>query len=167
MINTSLTNQIPTKAQNAILEETIQRDLITARRAALLSLIWQERYLTREALIARTDMIIGQDSFGVSAWDDTFYRDMRVVKSAFQAAGYELAYSRLKDRPGYYLSGQSVVHADLRAAIHGSIAELDPNQLEIYRQLTPRERFQQGCSTSDTARRVVDFQKTVIKKNER
>src|SRR5262245_4391397 len=94
------------KAQYVILQDAIQRELPTARRAFLLETLWHERYLTRSQLIARSEFRLGKNCFGTSAWDDTFYRDMQVVKQALKAAGYQLSYSRSKGRPGYFLQGQ-------------------------------------------------------------
>ncbi len=146
-----------TKAQDTILQDAIQRDLTTARRAALLSILWQERYLTRAQLIVRVEQRLGKNCFGVSAWEDTFYRDMHVVKQAFKAAGFMLAYSRNKHLTGYYLEGQPAISPELKQILHSSIAEVDSRQIEIYKRLTPADRFRQGCSISDTARHVVAF----------
>ncbi len=146
-----------TKAQDTILQDAIQRDLTTARRAALLSILWQERYLTRAQLIVRVEQRLGKNCFGVSAWEDTFYRDMHVVKQAFKAAGFTLAYSRNKHQIGYYLDGQPAISPELKQILHSSIAEVDSRQIEIYKRLTPADRFRQGCSISDTARHVVAF----------
>ena len=63
-------------ALNVLLEDAITRDRTTARRAALLKILHQERYLTREQLIVRVEGILGVGCFGDSAWIDTFYRDM-------------------------------------------------------------------------------------------
>ena len=146
-----------TKAQNTILQDAIQRDLTTARRAALLKTLWQERYLTRAQLMARVEQRLGKNCFGISAWEDTFYRDMHVVKQAFTAAGFTLAYSRNKDQTGYYLEGQPSLSPEFKQILHSSLAEVDSRQIEIYQRLTPADRFRQGCSISDTARQVVAF----------
>ena len=144
-----------TKAHAVILQDAIQRDLTTARRAALLEILWYERYLTRAQLIARVSLRLGKDCFGASAWEDTFYRDMHVVKQAFKTAGYVLSYGRRKHQPGYYLEGQPVLSPQLRQILRSSLAEVDSRQIDIYRKLTPADRFRQGCSISDTARKVV------------
>ena len=94
MINTSLSQS--RKSIEVVLQDAIQRDITTARRAALLGILWNERRLTRAQLIARVEYKLGRNCFGISAWEDTFYRDMRLVKQAFQAAGYQLEYSRNK-----------------------------------------------------------------------
>jgi hypothetical protein len=145
------------KAQDIILQDAIQRDRTTARRAALLKILWHERYLTRSQLMVRVGLLLGRDCFGDSAWEDTFYRDLRVVRQAFQAAGLVLAFRRSKPRRGYYLQGQPAISAELGQMIRSSAAEVDPRQLQIYRQLSPADRFRQGCAISDTARRVVAF----------
>ena len=145
------------KAQKIILRDAIQRDLTTARRATLLHILWHERYLTRAQLMTRVGLKLGKNCFGMAAWEDTFYRDIHVVKQAFRAAGYTLSYSRSKSKTGYYLEGQAVLSDELNRMIHGSIAEVDHRQIEIYQRLTPADRFQQGCSISDTARKVVAF----------
>jgi len=82
---------------------------------------------------------------------------MRFVKKAFEAAGYQLLYSRNKQQPGYYLKGQPVLSADFKQILHASAAEVDQRQIDIYNKLTFAERFYQGCSISDTARKVVAY----------
>lgn len=146
-----------TKAQETILQDAIQRDLTTARRATLLEILWREHYLTRAQLMARVEQRLGKNSFGVSAWEDTFYRDVHVVKQAFKAAGFTLIYSRNKHQTGYYLEGQPTLSPELIQILHSSMAEVDSRQIEIYQQLSPADRFRQGCSISDTARQVVAF----------
>ena len=146
-----------TNAQDVILRDAMQRDLTTARRAALLEILWHERYLTRAQLIVRVGLRLGKNCFGAAAWQDTFYRDMYVVKQAFRAAGFTLVYHRNKPQSGYYLEGQPALSPDLQQILHSSLAEVDARQIEIYQRLTPADRFQQGCSISDAARRVVAF----------
>lgn len=145
------------KAQDIILQDAIQRDLTTARRAALFKILWHERYLTRSQLMTRLGRQLGMNCFGTSAWEDTFYRDMHVVKQAFKAAGYLLAYSRNKFQTGYYLQGQPALSPELRQVVRSSAAEVDQRQVDIYHQLSPADRFRQGCAISDTARKVVAY----------
>ena len=153
MINISLSR----KATEVILHDAIQRDITTARRAALLQILWNERYLTRTQLIVRIEYRLGRNCFGTSAWEDTFYRDMRVVKQAFQAAGYILEYSRNKELSGYYLQGQPTLLPEFRQMLKASAAEADQCQIDIYHQLSSVARFRQGCAISDTARKVVAY----------
>jgi hypothetical protein len=148
---------LPHVMKDAILQDAIRRDITTARRIALLEILWNERYLTRSQLIARVELLLGKNCFGVSAWEDTFYRDMRFVKQAFEAAGYRLLYSRKKDQPGYCLDGQPALLAEIKQVLKGSAAEVDQRQIDIYRELSFAERFHQGCSISDTARKVVAY----------
>ena len=148
---------LPTVMKNVIVQDAIQRDITTARRVALLEILWNERYLTRAQLIARLELRLGKNCFGISAWEDTFYREMRFVKQAFEVAGYQLLYSRKKEQPGYYLDGQPALSSEIQQVLKGSAAEVDQRQINIYRKLSFAERFYQGCSISDTARKVVAY----------
>ena len=148
---------LPFVAKDILLQDAIQRDLATARRVALLEILWNERYLTRAQLIARVEFRLGRGCFGSSAWQDTFYRDMRVVKQAFDVAGLQLLYSRNKRQPGYYLQGQPALSPELRQILRASAAEVDQRQIDIYHNMSPAARFHQGCSISDTARKVVAY----------
>ena len=145
------------KCNEVILQDAIQRDLTTARRASLLQILWKERYLTRAQLIARVELQLGNNCFGPSAWEDTFYRDMRVIKRAFQAAGYQLEYNRNREHPGYYLRGQPALSPEFQQMVKSSAAEADPRQINIYRRLSPAARFRQGSGISDAARNVVGY----------
>jgi hypothetical protein len=144
-------------ALGVLLEDAITRDRTTARRSALLGILVQERYLTREQLIVRVEGKLGKGCFGDSAWEDTFYRDMQVVKRALRAAGYPPAYSRSLERTGYYLRDQPPVVAELSAILAGSVAEVDPAQVAILKRLSIKQRFQQGCSISNLASQVVAY----------
>jgi hypothetical protein len=148
---------LPVVMKDAILRDAMQRDITTARRVALLEILWNERYLTRSQLIARVELRLGKKCFGVSAWEDTFYRDMRFVKQAFEVAGYQLLYSRHKKQPGYYLDGQPALSYEIQQVLKGSAVEVDQRQIDIYRKLSFAGRFHQGCSISDTARKVVAY----------
>jgi len=145
------------KSFEVILHDAMQRDITTARRVTLLQILWNERYLTRAQLITRVEYRLGRNCFGISAWEDTFYRDMRLVKQAFQAAGYQLEYSRNKGERGYFLRGQPTLSPEFKQMVKASSAEVDLRQIDIYRQLSPAARFRQGCAISDTARNVVAY----------
>jgi hypothetical protein len=148
---------LPVVMKDVILQDATQRDITTARRVGLLETLWNERYLTRSQLIARVELRLGKNCFGASAWEDTFYRDMRFVKQTFEAVGYQLLYSRHKKQPGYYLDGQAALSSAVQQVLKGSAAEVDQRQIDIYRKLSFAERFRQGCSISDTARKVVAY----------
>lgn len=145
------------KAIDTLFQDAIQRDKTTARRAALLKILWNERYLTRSQLIARVEYQLGKNCFGVSAWEDAFYRDIRMVKQAFLAAGLSLEYSRDKKRSGYYIREQDALSPQFMNMVRASAAEVDQRQINIYNSLSPAVRFRQGCAISDTARNVVAF----------
>ena len=147
----------PAKSKAIILQDAIQRDITTARRDALLDILWNEHYLTRAQLIARVEFRLGKNCFGSSAWQDTFYRDMRVVKQALSAAGSSLLYSRNSGQPGYYLQGQPALSSEFKQVLKSSASEVDQRQIDIYHKLSPADRFYQGCSISDTARKVVAY----------
>jgi hypothetical protein len=153
MINLSL----PLILKDTVLQDAMQRDITTARRVTLLDILWRERYLTRAQLIARVEFRLGKNCFGVSAWEDTFYRDMRFVKQAFEAVRYQILYSRHKEQPGYYLDGEPALSSEIQQVLKGSAAEVDQRQIDIYHKLSFAERFHQGCSISDTARKVVAY----------
>lgn len=148
---------LPTIMKDAVLQDAMERDITTARRATLLEILWNERYLTRAQLIARVELRLGKNCFGTSAWEDTFYRDMRLVKQAFETAGYQLLYSRNRKQPGYYLDEQPTLLSEIQQILKTSAAEVDQRQIDIYHKLSPADRFRQGCSISDTARKVVAY----------
>ena len=152
-----MNNLLPCKVTDVMLHDAMQRDVATARRVTLLQILWNERYLTRTQLIARVEYRLGRNCFGTAAWEDTFYRDMRVVKQAFQAAGHVLEYSRSRKNKGYYVKGQPALSPELRQIVKASIAEVDQRQIDIYRRLSAADRFRQGCSISDSARNVVAY----------
>ena len=145
------------RAIHVLLQDAIERDITTARRAALLHILWNERFLTRFQLIARVEYQFGRNCFGVLAWEDTFFRDMRVVKQAFQAVGLVLDYSRKKEKRGYYVREQEALSLEFKQMIKAGAAEVDQRQIDIYRKLSPATRFKQGCGISDTARSVVAY----------
>src|SRR5690349_4648316 len=135
---------LPNLMKDAILNDAMQRDITTARRVAVLEILWNQRYLTRSQLIARVEHRLGKNCFGISAWEDTFYREMRFVKQAFEAAGYRLLYSRNKQQPGYYLDGQPALSSEIKQVLKGSAAEVDQRQIDIYRKLS----FSDGITES-------------------
>lgn len=142
---------------NILLQDAINRDRTTARRAALVKILLKERYLTREQLITRVEVKLGKGCFGDSAWGDTFFRDMQVVKQALRAAGYQPAYSRSSYKSGYYLRNQAAISFDLETILDGCVAGVNPSQIEILKKLTFAQRFQQGYSISNLARNVVAY----------
>lgn len=148
---------MPLEALDVLFADAIARDRTTARRAALLNILQHEGYLTREQLFIRVEGKLGKGCFGDSAWIDTFFRDMQVVKRALRTAGYQLAYSRKRKQPGYYLRGHPPLSSQMSAILDGSIAEVDRSQIAIFKRLSFQQRFQQGCSVSNLAPQVVAY----------
>ena len=146
--------QLPERTQRYLLEDAEKRDSVTARRSHLTRLLLRERYLTRESLIFRVETIMGFASFGEKSWKDNFYRDMRVVKSALKQAGFELRYCRTREHPGYYFVGKAALHADIKKEIAGALNEIDQEQIEIYKHISPAQKFYQACTIIDLGRRV-------------
>lgn len=140
-----------------LLEDAAKRDRVTARRKLLADILSHERYLTREDLMARVEAVLGRDCFGETSWEDVFYRDMRVVKDAFHAAGREVAYSRKKGRSGYYLQGEGAISQTVDQHIQGAVEEIDPEQIAVTRRLSPSERVQQGFSITHLAHKVTRY----------
>lgn len=79
------------------------------------------------------------------------------MKQAFQAAGYTLEYHRGETWKGYALKGQPALSLAMKRMIQASIAEVDPRQLDVYRHLSPAEKFGQGISLSNLARKAVAY----------
>jgi hypothetical protein len=146
---------VKSESAEILLQDAINRDRTTARRAALVEIFLQERYLTREHLIVRVEGKLGKGCFGASAWKDIFFRDMQLVKQALQAEGYILAYSRSSLRPGYYLRDRAGISSKLETILDSCVSEVDPSQIRILKKLTFKQRFQQGCSVSNLARTIV------------
>ncbi len=146
--------KIPDKAQSVLFRDVLKRDTVTARRVHLLQILLREKYLSRESLIRKVEYLMGYYSFGKNSWEDIFYRDMRVVKKALKEAGFEVNYSRTKDKLGYYLTGNPLLGDDVKKEISGAIAELDNSQIEIYKKMPPAQKFFQAISIIDFGRRI-------------
>ena len=146
---------VSSKAAEIVLQSSHRPS--TAGRLALLQILWNERYLTGVQLMRRVGCTLGKNCFGIVAQEATFHRDIRVVRKAFEAAGYTLEHSRNKGQKGYYLQGQPALSPAFEQLIKASIAEVDQRQIDIYRQLSAAERFRQGSSISDISRNVVAY----------
>ena len=146
--------QLPESTQYYLLKDAENRDPVTARRSLLSRFLLRERYLTRESLIFRVESFMGFASFGKKSWKDNFYRDMRVVKAALKRAGFELKYSRTGDHLGYYIAGEGHLHPDVKKEIAGALGEIDHEQIEIYRRISPAQKFYQACSIINLGKKV-------------
>jgi len=146
--------QLPESAQSVLLRDAEKRDPVTARRSQLARILLRERYLSRESLMFRVESIMGFASFGDKNWKDNFYRDMRVVKASLRQAGFDLKYSRSGEKPGYYFAGEAPLHPDVKKEIAGALKEIDQEQIEIYKHISPAQKFYQACSIINLARKV-------------
>jgi hypothetical protein len=146
--------QLPETIQNYLLRDAEKRDPVTGRRSQLARVLLRERYLSRESLIFRVESVMGFASFGEKSWKDNFYRDMRVVKAALKRAGFDLKYSRTGEKPGYYFAGESSLHPDVRKEIAGALQEIDQEQIEIYKRISPAQKFYQACSIINLASKI-------------
>lgn len=142
-----MAESVPDELWLTMLRDDLDRDLITARRAALLSLLWLESYQTRESLMTRTQLRLGQECFNRQAVL-TFRRDMQAVKAILAVQGYELKYSRRPERPGYFIPGRPAFAPERLKAIRGAVQEVDPYQIEIFNRMTPQERLERAGQLS-------------------
>jgi hypothetical protein len=143
--------QLPVDLRLGLLQEAQARDLVTARRAALLALIWHESFLPAAGLMARIEAIVGRGCFGKAA-TATLKRDLRAVRAILAAQGLALRFSRRPGRRGYYIPGRPELAPELIAAIRAGMSDLDPHQIELARLLTPAQRVQQAGRLSDQLR---------------
>ena len=137
----------------ALLRDDLARDIVTARRAVLLSLVWQESFLSRAGLMARTQARLGRGCFGKAA-EATFRRDMRALKAVLDTCGFRLKFSRRSGRGGYYIPGRPELAPELAEAIRAAISNVDPLLIEMAGRLTPADRVQQAGRLSDGLRRM-------------
>jgi hypothetical protein len=150
----NMLTQLPETTQWYLLRDAEDRDPVTARRSQMARILLRERYLTRESLMFRIESFMGFASFGKKSRKDNFYRDMRVVKAALKQAGFNLKYSRTKEKPGYYFAGEDSLHPDVIKEIAGALDEIDEKQIEIYKRISPAQKFYQACSITNLARKV-------------
>lgn len=146
--------QLPTSTQSYLLRDAEKRDPVTARRSHLTHTLLRERFLTRESLISRVEAIMGSACFGEKSWKDNFYRDMRVVKVALKQAGFNLKYSRSGEKTGYYLAGEALLHPDVKKEIAGALSEIDQEQIDIYKRISPAQKFHQACSIINLGKKI-------------
>ena len=146
-------NFIPAEVRLALLRDDLTRDIVTARRAVLLSLVWQESFLSKAGLMARTQALLGRACFGKAA-EATFRRDMHALKAVLDSCGFGLKFSRRSGRGGYYIPGRPELAPELAEAIRAAMSDVDPLQIEMASQLTPVDRVQQAGRLSDGLRRM-------------
>jgi hypothetical protein len=152
---------IPIETWLSDLRQTAQNNLPLARRLALLRLLWEEAYFTPQGLIARVEAMLWPGCFGSSSLA-ALRRDLRLVRQYLAQAGHRLRYSRHPNHPGYYLEDRSPLAAYIHHLISGSVAEVDPRQMVITRQLTLAQRFQQGYSMTHLAEKAMRYRRRQI-----
>lgn len=145
--------EAPIEEWRTLLQGLASRDMTMARRTALLRLVWQESFLTREGLITRVEGLLGRGCFGKDS-RATFFRDMRAVRRFLAQEGHRLLYSRRQGAKGYYVEGRPPLDERLQRLIAGAVAEVDPRQIAIYQRLSPAQRFHQGLSLIKWAERI-------------
>ena len=129
-------------------------DRAGARQSALAHLIWREAFLTRPGLITRVQDLLGRDCFGATP-RATLRRDLLRVRAILAQAGHRLA----RSRRGYFVPGRPLLDEHLQKLIAGSVAEVDPRQIAIYRRLTPAQRVWQAAHLSDGLRQANERRK--------
>ena len=144
-------NSIPDEVRLALLRDDLARDIVTARRAVLLSLVWQESFLSRVGLMARTQALLGRDCFGKAA-EATFRRDMRALRAVLASCGFGLRFSRRSGHGGYYIPGRPELAPEVAEAIRAAMSDVDPRQIAMASRLTPADRVQQAGRLSDGLR---------------
>ena len=149
----NLDTALPVELRLGLLADACNRDVVTARRATLLRLIWQESYLSGAGLIARTESVLGRGGFG-SAAASTFRRDIRALKVLLEQAGYSLRFSRQTRRTGYYIVGRPELATDLANTIRAGMRDIDRKQIVLAARLTPADRIRQAGQLSDGLRRM-------------
>jgi hypothetical protein len=142
---------LPVELRLGLLQDAQARDPVTARRAALLELLWNEAYLSAAGLISRTEWVVGRGCFG-KAPAATLKRDLRALKAVLAANGWQLRYSRRPGRRGYYLRGRPELAPEIAANIRAGMSDIDPYQVELASRLTPAQRVQQAGELSDQLR---------------
>jgi len=97
---------------------------------------------------------MGFASFGDNDRKDNFYRDMRVVKAALKQIDFDMKFNRSMDKSGYYFAGEDSLHSDVKKEIAGAPDEIDQEQIEIYKRISPAQKFYQACSIINLAKKV-------------
>ncbi len=121
----ALTHDMPRDEWLNWLRTLADHDMVCARRAALLRLVWQEAGLLPIGLINRVQDLIGRGRLGPTPYE-TFERDMEAVRQALAAEGHQL---QRDERGGYYVVGRPPLDQKLKQLIRESITEIDQQKI--------------------------------------
>lgn len=143
--------RLPNTLGQAFIIEAMQTNPALHRRVILLGILWNESGLTKAALQARAEAMLGSGCFGLQP-TLAFARDIRFLRQVLQGAGYRLKYSRSRENPGYQIGGRPSLEVAIVKKIRAAIAEVSPEQAAIFAQLNPSERIWQGATLSDQLR---------------
>ena len=102
----------------------------------------------------RVESFMGFASFGENNRKNNFYRDMRVMKAALKQVGFDVKFSRSMDKPRYYFAGEDSLYPYVKKEIAGALDEIDQEQIEIYKRISPAQKFYQACSIINLAKKV-------------
>ena len=112
--------------------------LIDLRRSLIARMIWKVSYQRSIGLIENVRFLLGS-----RAWGDrprtVLAEDILVLRRALAEAGQHLAYSRRREMEGFYLRGRPLIDPQMKRRMIGAMAEGDPQQMAIARQLTVAE----------------------------
>ncbi len=139
---------LPFPKWRRLIDETARLDVPLARRLALLRITWEESHLTNAQLQSRVKDLLGLDCFSDDA-EGAMVDDMQEVRRVYLVAGHELVYSDGPGRTGYWVKGRPRLDQKMAQEIRGAIAEIDPEQVRRWRQMTTAERFQIAADLSD------------------
>lgn len=143
--------RLPFLLWESFLSEAIQLNPTLHRRMTMLGLLWNESGLTKPALQARLEVLLGPGCFGQQP-TLAFARDIRFIRQVLTSAGYSLKYSRRQDNSGYWIADRPELDTTIEKKLSSAFAEVSPEQAAIFSRLTPAERVWQGATLSDQLR---------------
>jgi hypothetical protein len=128
-------------------------DQTSLRRSLIARLIWQVSYQRSPGLIENVAYLLGWRVWGENT-RRTLSRDILILRQALAMIGERLAYSHQPAHKGFYIQGRPLLDAQLERRMLQALAEVDPAQIAILRQLSPQERYVQGFSMIDAVERA-------------
>lgn len=147
----SALQHLPTHIWQHFLFAMAAQNLLVQRRLSILGILWNESGLTKPALQARVEALLGPGCFGKQP-TLAFARDIRFLRQALLTAGLHLKYHRTREHPGYWIAGRPALERSLKQKMSAALSEVSPEQADIFARLTPAERVWQGATLSDQLR---------------